>query len=274
MLLVKVKNAKLLLLTMGVLNFFERFFGGLFISLGIALLIFTLISSGLSEGLDNIDPILEDMVEEFMTANAEQMIEYTLEEEYGEVDWDEINQACDDGLMDEADCEQMDALQSGNLSAFFGDELDEQTQVMVDGFKEPLMELFGPVHDVHDSRFIIYSIVILLLCVGSVLVFLGVERDLLRLASRLGWSVGLSCLGWGVALWYVSQMDSSILDSVNIEGPEFMLDLILDMLIGLVRPAIEPLITPLFYFAVVGLAIGIGFLVYRIVFWFKHRKKK
>ena len=137
---------------MGAISFFEKFLGGLFISLGIALLVITLLASGLNENLDNVDPILEEVVDDFMLINAEEMVEMTLEEELGDVDLDEMVQACDDGLIDGEDCEQVYALEEGNLTAFFGDELEEQSDLMVESMKEPVMDLFSPVQGLYKVR--------------------------------------------------------------------------------------------------------------------------
>tara|TARA_Y100000310_G_C20640116_1_gene793429 strand:+ start:837 stop:1613 length:777 start_codon:yes stop_codon:yes gene_type:complete len=256
---------------MGVLTWLSRFFGGIIFGLGITVFVLVLVSSSLMTQLDNMENIVSDSVNDFIVNNADLLVEEMLDAQG--LDWDDLEVACGSGEIEGDVCENLTLYQENPTLLLGTEEVAGQNEDLMNQLEPMVRELFAPVEMVDDNMFIFGIIMICCLCLGGLMIFFGVEKNMFKFFSKILFSITWACLGWALGLWFVAGMEASdFLGYLPVNGMsgamiEFSLQLILDI----VQPALDPLVMPLLVVGLVALGLSVGLLIYG---WVKGRKAK
>ena len=175
--------------------------------------------------------------------------------------------ACEQGLIIEG-CDVFT-----NSSFFFESEMFvEQKESMVLGISEQLEKTVEPIRTFYSSQ--LYKFMLVLLILGSVLIYFGVQRDWMLFLRKVFMKIGVVFLLSGLVMRYVVFKGSEgMLTWFSFDAPRIILQLSLDIAFSFFRSVFIVYWWPFILVGGASLALVFGLWSGMIVRWWKGRRR-
>jgi len=231
-----------------------RISGSTFIGLGIMLIIASLFLLSFQAQIDDIDTILDNTFETYLEENPEEIKESLISENPAAVEYFD---ACETGELTEEECTiSMD-------NPLIAENIDSGKAEL----KTQMLDVLSPVSEYVSYTGLAFILGPLLIILGCILLFIGVEKDLLyfgqKLSGKLAFSFGIPF----AIVWYITGFTAE--DYISqiaplVEGAPEILILFLGVLFQeLITPIFSPFYIPFLVITILSIAIWIAFFIIR-----------
>ena len=217
------------------IKFLLRFFGSFFFGLSIVLVIAILLFSGIKDNLDNIDVIVDETVDEFFDAYADELL----------MENSAYVSNCVEQRLDICDA------------------MEEEIKGEGEKLKEGMKDFDIPIPEV--NFYIFYAVALLFFVIGGVFMYFGTSKVALRVVRNLALQVGIILVMCYWFLWKLLSIPIPDLMElfgvqVSVEGP--FLFLIESFVDKIVYSVVRELILSMLVIGIIALVVFVGLLIY------------